>query len=82
MDDKSQTINQQESVKQFNKVWMVLILGALTAFSPLSMDMYLPGLPSVTDDFSTSASLAQLSITARSCQVLVGGFKRPNFIIV
>ena len=72
MDDKSQTINQQETTKQFNKVWMVLILGALTAFGPLSMDMYLPGLPSVTDDFSTSASLAQLSITATLVGLAIG----------
>lgn len=43
---------------------MVLILGSLTAFGPLSMDMYLPALPQVTDDFNTTASLAQLSITA------------------
>src|SRR5699024_7674435 len=91
MDDKSQTINQQETVKQFNKVWMVLILGALTAFGPLSMDMYLPGLPSVTDDFSTSASLAQLSITATLVGLAIGqlvfgplsdivGRKRPLLI--
>lgn len=43
---------------------MVLILGSLTAFGPLSMDMYLPALPGVSDDFHTTASLAQLSITA------------------
>src|SRR5699024_3767169 len=55
---------EQETTGKLNKAWMVLILGALTAFGPLSMDMYLPGLPNVMDDFSTSASLAQLSITA------------------
>lgn len=43
---------------------MVLILGSLTAFGPLSMDMYLPSLPVVTDDFQTSTSLGQLSISA------------------
>lgn len=91
MDDKSQTINQQDTAKQFNKVWMVLILGALTAFGPLSMDMYLPGLPSVTDDFETSASLAQLSITATLIGLAIGqlvfgplsdivGRKRPLLI--
>ncbi|HLR64007.1 MAG TPA: MFS transporter [Pseudogracilibacillus sp.] len=44
-------------------ILMVLILGSLTAFGPLSMDMYLPALPIVTTDFDTTASLAQLSIT-------------------
>ncbi|MBY0223143.1 multidrug effflux MFS transporter [Sporosarcina aquimarina] len=44
--------------------WLVLLLGSLTAFGPLSMDMYLPGLPIVAEDLQASASLAQLSLTA------------------
>lgn len=56
----------------FNKLWMVLILGSLTAFGPLSMDMYLPALPRVSDDFQTTASLAQLSITACLIGLAVG----------
>lgn len=55
---------EQETTGKLNKTWMVLILGALTAFGPLSMDMYLPGLPNVANDFNTAASLAQLSVTA------------------
>lgn len=50
-------------IKQQRKVWFVLILGALTAFGPLSLDMYLPGLPELTSDLQTTASLGQLSIT-------------------
>lgn len=50
--------------KRQNKILLVLILGSLTAFGPLSMDMYLPGLPDVTNDLQASASLGQLSITA------------------
>lgn len=38
--------------------------GLLTAFGPLSVDMYLPSLPSLARDLNTSASLAQLSLTA------------------
>lgn len=72
MSEMKQTINHQETPKQFNRIWMVLILGALTAFGPLSMDMYLPGLPSVTDDFQTTASLAQLSITATLIGLAIG----------
>ena len=49
--------------KKLGKVWLVLILGSLTAFGPLSMDMYLPGLPAVTSDLGATASLGQLSIT-------------------
>lgn len=46
------------------RFWIVFQLGALAAFAPLSIDMYLPSLPSLTTDLHTSMSLAQLSITA------------------
>jgi DHA1 family bicyclomycin/chloramphenicol resistance-like MFS transporter len=41
----------------------VLILGALSSFAPLSLDMYLPGLPQLGRDLHTSASAAQLTLT-------------------
>jgi DHA1 family bicyclomycin/chloramphenicol resistance-like MFS transporter len=41
-----------------------VLLGALTTFGPLSMDLYLPGLPALGDDLSASPSAAQLTITA------------------
>jgi DHA1 family bicyclomycin/chloramphenicol resistance-like MFS transporter len=72
MDEMKQTIDDQETPKQFNKLWMVLVLGSLTAFGPLSMDMYLPGLPGVAEDFGSSASLAQLSITATLIGLAIG----------
>ncbi|MEV7415961.1 multidrug effflux MFS transporter [Streptomyces sp. NPDC089919] len=43
---------------------MVLVLGALSAFGPLSLDMYLPGLPQLAGDFGASAADAQLTLTA------------------
>jgi MFS transporter, DHA1 family, multidrug resistance protein len=57
------SIQQVQVKKPLAKVWMVLILGSLTAFGPLSLDMYLPSLPLVADDLHTTASLAQLSLT-------------------
>jgi MFS transporter, DHA1 family, multidrug resistance protein len=42
----------------------VLILGGLTAFGPLSTDMYLPSLPSVSHDLGAAMSLTQLTLTA------------------
>jgi MFS transporter, DHA1 family, multidrug resistance protein len=45
-------------------VQLVLILGALTAFGPLSIDMYLPSLPSLSRDLGASASAAQLTLSA------------------
>jgi MFS transporter, DHA1 family, multidrug resistance protein len=43
---------------------LVVILGALSAFGPLSVDFYLPGLPKLTADFHASASAGQLTLTA------------------
>ncbi len=43
---------------------LVLILGALSAFGPLSIDMYLPSLPTLSRDLSASASAAQLTLSA------------------
>jgi MFS transporter, DHA1 family, multidrug resistance protein len=40
------------------------ILGALTAFGPMSIDMYLPALPAVAASFGTSASRVQLTLSA------------------
>ena len=42
----------------------VVVLGALSAVGPLSLDLYLPGLPALADDIGASASAAQLTLTA------------------
>jgi DHA1 family bicyclomycin/chloramphenicol resistance-like MFS transporter len=39
------------------------VLGALIALGPLTIDMYLPALPSLTEDLHTTASGAQATIT-------------------
>lgn len=49
---------------KINRIWAALILGSLTAFGPLAVDMYLPALPELATDFQAQASLAQLSLTA------------------
>lgn len=43
---------------------VVVTLGALSAFGPLSIDMYLPALPSMTRSLGSTASLTQLTLTA------------------
>jgi len=43
---------------------MVVVLGALSAFGPLSLDLYLPGLPGLAGGLGASASAAQLTLTA------------------
>ena len=44
---------------------LVVILGALSAFAPLSIDMYLPALPVLGRDFGAGA--AQIQLTLSSC---------------
>lgn len=56
---------------------LLLVLGALSAFGPLSLDLYLPALPALAEDFGGPASAAQLTMTAcmiglAAGQVLVG----------
>lgn len=51
-------------------VLLVVMLGALTALAPLSIDLYLPALPELGDDLSASTSLVQLTLTA--CVVGLG----------
>ncbi|MFJ3976111.1 Bcr/CflA family multidrug efflux MFS transporter [Streptomyces sp. NPDC090021] len=43
---------------------VTFILGGLTALPPLSMDMYLPALPQVTDALKSPAATIQLTLTA------------------
>src|SRR5882757_6591124 len=43
---------------------VTLALGGLTALPPLTMDMYLPALPQVTDALHSSAAMVQLTLTA------------------
>ncbi|MFG2191352.1 Bcr/CflA family multidrug efflux MFS transporter [Streptomyces sp. NPDC048639] len=43
---------------------VTLILGGLTAMPPLSMDMYLPALPQVTESLHSPAATVQLTLTA------------------
>ena len=59
------------------RVELVIILGLLTAFAPLSIDMYLPAFPTLTralatDDAMVQLSLASFFITFASGQVLFG----------
>ncbi|HET9847585.1 MAG TPA: Bcr/CflA family multidrug efflux MFS transporter [Candidatus Dormibacteraeota bacterium] len=43
---------------------LFVLLGGLTAFGPLSIDMYLPALPMIGRDLHASESIVQLTLTA------------------
>lgn len=44
--------------------WLPALLLVLTVFGPISMDLYLPALPALTDELGAATSLAQLTVTA------------------
>jgi MFS transporter, DHA1 family, multidrug resistance protein len=51
-------------MKRSRYISLVLILGGLTALTPFSIDMYLPGFPAIAKDLSTSAAKASLSLSS------------------
>ena len=59
-------------MKNKSSLWLVLLLGTLSAFGPLSLDMYLPALPSMTAAFHTSTSLIQMSISTCIVGLAIG----------
>lgn len=52
------------NLKLGNKIWLIFILGTISATGPLSIDLYLPALPEMTRDLSAQPSLTQLSLSA------------------
>jgi DHA1 family bicyclomycin/chloramphenicol resistance-like MFS transporter len=70
---------------------LVLVLGALVALGPLTIDMYLPALPTIVRDLQTTDAAAQLTLTGTLIglslgQLLVGplsdtfGRRRPLLV--
>lgn len=57
-------IEQSTGNRNSRRLWIAFVLGALSAFGPLSIDMYLPALPKLTHELQTDPSIAQLSLTA------------------
>jgi len=46
------------------RAWLAVVLGSLTALGPMSIDMYLPALPRLTERFGVGESAVQLTLTA------------------
>lgn len=51
---------------------LAVVLGLLTVFGPISMDLYLPALPALTADLQSTTSVAQLTITACLLGLAIG----------
>jgi DHA1 family bicyclomycin/chloramphenicol resistance-like MFS transporter len=53
-------------------VGLIVVLGTLTAFGPLSIDMYLPGLPAIARDLGADPALIQLTLSLFFIGLAVG----------
>jgi DHA1 family bicyclomycin/chloramphenicol resistance-like MFS transporter len=61
-----------EQKKSGSRGLLLLILGALSAIGPLSIDMYLPALPAITSEMLSAPAQVQLTLTACLIGVSVG----------
>ncbi|WP_442972016.1 multidrug effflux MFS transporter [Rhodococcus sp. P1Y] len=51
---------------------VILVLGALIALGPLTIDMYLPALPSIVDDLNSTSAAVQLTLTGTLIGLALG----------
>jgi len=51
---------------------LAVVLGLLTIFGPISMDLYLPVLPALTTELESATSTAQLTVTACLLGLAIG----------
>ncbi|MCW2675030.1 MAG: Drug resistance transporter, Bcr/CflA subfamily [Modestobacter sp.] len=51
---------------------MALTLGVFVALGPLTIDMYLPALPTITDELATTSSTVQLTLTGTLIGLALG----------
>ncbi|WP_457144584.1 multidrug effflux MFS transporter [Mycobacterium sp. URHB0021] len=67
---ESVTVNRDAAGR--SQVRMIVILGALVALGPLTIDMYLPALPRIADELRVSSSVAQLTLTGTLAGLALG----------
>jgi DHA1 family bicyclomycin/chloramphenicol resistance-like MFS transporter len=55
-----------------DRLRLVLVLGALVALGPLTIDLYLPALPTIVGDLATTDAAAQLTLTGTLVGLALG----------
>ena len=70
-------VHPGDSLTRRQRLVYVVVLGALTALGPATIDLYLPSFPSLEADFGVSTGVIQLTLTATTIgfalgQLLVG----------
>ncbi|WP_052889234.1 Bcr/CflA family multidrug efflux MFS transporter [Thermogemmatispora carboxidivorans] len=64
INEREQSTQRVETIAGWRYILLIIILGSLAAFGPLSIDMYLPALPLLSRDLGTSTAAAQLTLSA------------------
>lgn len=59
-------------MKQNSSLYILLLVGLISAFGPFVTDFYLPALPTLSTYFDTSTSLVQLTLTVSMIGLAVG----------
>jgi MFS transporter, DHA1 family, multidrug resistance protein len=70
-------VHPGDSLTPRQRLVYILVLGALTALGPFTVDLYLPAFPALESDFGVSTAVIQLTLTATAVgfgfgQLLVG----------
>ena len=52
-----------DSISHGRRIVYIILLGALTALGPFTVDLYLPAFPVLEEDFQTTATMIQLTLT-------------------
>jgi DHA1 family bicyclomycin/chloramphenicol resistance-like MFS transporter len=60
----AETTTHLPSTRAAGSAALLVVLGVLTSFGPITTDLYLPALPEVGDSLGVSASQVQLTLTA------------------
>ncbi|WP_411742442.1 multidrug effflux MFS transporter [Rhodococcus sp. IEGM 1330] len=69
---QAQATNTSPEPTSKERLRVILVLGALIALGPLTIDMYLPALPAIADDLNTSSSAVQLTLAGTLVGLALG----------
>ncbi|WP_436861447.1 multidrug effflux MFS transporter [Acinetobacter haemolyticus] len=64
---------EQTNQRQYSTTW-IMLLALLTALGPLSIDMYLPALPQMADEFGVSTQMVANTLPAYFLGLAIGQF--------
>ena len=65
-------VHPGDSLSRRQRIVYIVLLGALTALGPFTIDLYLPAFPQVKADFDITDALVQLTLTATTLGFAIG----------